>query len=106
MIRGCRDKRTERLLAGQRVREFQAFERQAQRRLTVLAEATCLMDLAQLPSNRFEALRGDRKGQYGIRINDQWRLCFPWVLTESAPSALDPMLVPGEPDMVEVADYH
>jgi len=106
MIRGCRDKRTERFLAGQRVREFQPFERQAQRRLTVLAEATCLMDLARLPSNRFEALRGNRKGQYSIRINDQWRLCFTWVPLDPMPPGLDPMLVPGEPDLVEITDYH
>jgi len=56
--------------------------------------ATSLSDLAALPGNRFEALRGDRKGQYSVRINDQWRICFEW---------LD-----GEPGLsnVEIVDYH
>ena len=51
---------------------------QTERRLQVLDDATNLQDLKGLPSNRFEALRGDRKGQYSIRVNDQWRVCFEW----------------------------
>jgi proteic killer suppression protein len=76
MIKSAADRRTARFLEGQRVAEFQAFERQAQRRVGILNESTCIEDLMRLPSNRFEALGGDRHGQYSIRINDQWRICF------------------------------
>jgi toxin HigB-1 len=78
VIKSCRDKRTARFLAGQRVKEFAGFADQATRRLTILQAATRLEDLAGLPSNRLEALKGDRAGQYSIRINDQWRICFRW----------------------------
>ena len=60
----------------ERVKEFEASERQAQRRLIVRADATCIEDLMQMRSNRFEALGGDRNVQYSIRINEQWRICF------------------------------
>ncbi|MFM9889338.1 MAG: type II toxin-antitoxin system RelE/ParE family toxin [Rickettsiales bacterium] len=73
-----RDKNTADFAAGKRVRAFHAFKDQAERRLDILEAATCLNDLMRLPSNRFEALRGDRKGQYSIRINQQWRVCFEW----------------------------
>ena len=76
MIKTAADKRTAKFLQGQRVPEFQAFERQAQRRVAILNEATCIEDLMKLPSNRFEALGGNRNGQFSIRINDQWRICF------------------------------
>jgi proteic killer suppression protein len=56
--------------------------------------ATALKDLAALPGNRFEVLTWDRKGQYSIRINDQWRICFQW--PEGAPG----------PSNVEIVDYH
>jgi proteic killer suppression protein len=69
MILSFRDKRTEAFARGQPVREWRAFEDQAIRRLQVLEAATALRDLANLPSNRLEALKGDRKGQYSIRIN-------------------------------------
>ena len=89
-----RDKRTERFAAGERVREFQAFKDQAERRLDILAAATNKNDLRRLPSNRFEALGGDRQGQFSIRINQQWRVCFEW---------------PDEherPFNIEITDYH
>lgn len=73
-----RDKRTERFAAGERVKEFQAFKEQAERRLDILETALSRRDLMLLPSNRFEALGGDRKGQFSIRINQQWRVCFEW----------------------------
>lgn len=73
-----RDKRTEKFAAGERVREFQGFEEQAKKRLEILKAAVSRNGLMRLPSNRFEALKGDRKGQYSIRINQQWRLCFEW----------------------------
>ncbi len=92
MIKTAGDKRTARFLQGERVAEFQSFERQAQRRIAVLNEATCIEDLMQLPSNRFEALSGKRKGQYSIRINGQWRICFSF----SEGDAYD----------VEITDYH
>lgn len=92
MIKGCADRRTLKFLAGETVREFAGFAAQAQRRLTVLANATCLQDLAALPSNRLEALHGDRKGQHSIRINMQRRICFRW----DEDGARD----------VEIVDYH
>lgn len=78
MIRTFRCKKTEALYNGQRVKEFQAFAEQAERRLQILDSAARVQDLSALPSNRFEALAGDRKGQFSIRINQQWRLCFEW----------------------------
>ena len=93
MILSYRDHRTERFAAGEFVREFQAFEVQAERRLAILNAAPSLRTLAQLPGNRLESLRGDRAGQYSIRINRQWRICFSW------PDG------PGPTD-VEIVDYH
>jgi toxin HigB-1 len=73
---GYRDKRTRSFAAGARVPAFSSFARQAEMRLDRLEAATSLEDLAALPGNRLEALRGDRAGQYSIRINDQWRICL------------------------------
>ena len=92
MIRSFKDRRTRRFFEGQRVAAFQGFSDQAVRRLTMLDSAETLRDLAALPSNRLEALRGDRTGQYSIRINTQWRLCFRW--TDDGPYE------------VEIIDYH
>lgn len=92
MIRSFKDRDTRRFFEGVRVARFQAFEDQATRRLTVLHNADALKDLAGFPSNRLEALRGDRVGQYSIRINTQWRICFRW--SEDGPHD------------VEVVDYH
>lgn len=89
-----RDRRTERFANGQRVREFQSCERQAYRRLDILEAAVSKESLMALPSNRFEALGGDRKGQFSIRINDQWRICFEW--PENEP----------KPFNIEIVDYH
>jgi len=89
-----RDKRTERFAAGERVKEFEAFKEQAERRLDLLEAAVNRVDLMLLPSNRFEALRGDRKGQFSIRINRQWRVCFEW------PEGQD------RPSNIEITDYH
>ncbi len=94
MIVGYRDKRTERFANGEVVREFSGFARQAEIRLDRLEAATSLKDLATLPGNRVEALRGNRQGQYSIRINDQGRICFEW-----------PPGSPG-PVNVEIVDYH
>ncbi len=94
MIRGYRGKDTERLAGGERVRQWQPFHRQAEKRLRILDAATSLADLAALNSNQLEALKGDRKGQYSIRINNQWRICFEW-----------PKNAPG-PVNVEIVDYH
>ena len=92
MIKNFKDKHTEALYLGKMVQKWQAIRRQAERRLQILDMATGLEDLKNLPSNRFEALRGDRKGQYSIRINLQWRLCFRWEK--------------NEPHDVEIVDYH
>ena len=78
MILGYRDKRTRDFAAGKRVNAFGGIERAARVKLDRLEAATGVGDLAGLPGNRFESLSGDRKGQYSIRINDQWRICFEW----------------------------
>lgn len=92
MIRSFRDKDTKALYQGRYVRRFQGFESQAELRLDRLDNATQLKDLAQFSGNRLEALGGNRKGQYSIRINDQWRICFEW--REDGPHN------------VEIVDYH
>ena len=94
MIVSYKDKRTERFANGERVREFSRIARQVERRLDRLGAAKELDDLGALPGNRLEALQGDRRGQYSIRINDQWRICFEW-----------PAGSPG-PTNVEIVDYH
>jgi proteic killer suppression protein len=78
MIRSYRDKRTEAFARGERVAQLEPMRRQAEKRLRILEAATSLGDVAHLPGNRLEALSGNRKGQYSIRINQQWRICFAW----------------------------
>lgn len=104
-IRSCRDRRTADFLAGKRVAEFQAFERQAAKALTKLQAVTRLVELRNPPSNRFEALGGDRQGQYSIRINDRWRVCFRWSVTQPH-EGVDDLMAEGEPYEVEIVDYH
>jgi toxin HigB-1 len=94
MIISYRDKRTSAFAAGARVKAFFAIQRPARMKLDRLEAATSLADLAALPGNRFESLAGDRKGQYSIRINDQWRICFQW--PDKAAGPLN----------VEIVDYH
>ena len=94
MIVSYRDRRTERFARGDAVKEISGFARQAEVRLDRLDAATSLRDLGALPGNRLEALKGNRKGQHSIRINDQWRICFEW-----------PDGSPG-PANVEIVDYH
>ena len=94
MILGYRDKRTKDFALGKRVKAFAGIERGARLKLDRLEAAVSILDLAALPGNRFEALKGDRKGQYSVRINDQWRICFEW-----------PEKSPG-PASVEITDYH
>jgi proteic killer suppression protein len=89
-----RDKRTARFAEGERVKEFQVFEEQAKKRLLILKNAVSRNGLMLLPSNHFEALSGDRKGQYSIRINQQWRICFEW--PDNHP----------KPFNIEIVDYH
>jgi proteic killer suppression protein len=106
-ITGCKDKRTERFLAGERVREFQAFADAAARALTKLQAAVILGDLRDPPSNRFEALQRDRKGQYSIRINEKNRVCFKWAPHASVPAGTDALQVSGNAYDVEIViDYH
>jgi toxin HigB-1 len=94
MIVGYRDKRTRDFAAGKHVKAFSAIDRSARLKLDRMEAAAVLQDLAVLPGNRFEALAGNRKGQYSIRVNDQWRICFEW--PEGAPG----------PSGVEIVDYH
>lgn len=89
MILGYRDKRTQAFADGKFVRAFQSFDRQAWKRLEILDAATSLDDLRALPSNRLEALRGNRSGQYSIRINMQWRICFEWPQGAAGPSNVE-----------------
>jgi proteic killer suppression protein len=94
VIRSYRERKSERFAEGEHIPAFEGFRHQAEKRLRVLEAAVSLRDLAQLRSNRLEALSGDRKGQYSIRINSQWRLCFEW------PQGAD------GPENVEIVDYH
>jgi proteic killer suppression protein len=91
MIRSCRDKEVQQLLDRKFSRRFQAIEKAARVRLALLDAATSLRDL-NLPGLRLEALKRDRAGQYSIRINDQFRICFEWR--------------DGDAHNVEIVDYH
>ncbi len=92
MIRSFADKKTSALWDGKPVSRFRAFKVQAERKLAILEAAGSLNDLGGLPGNRLESLKGDRKGQHSIRINDQWRLCFRWY--------------EGDAYDVDIVDYH
>src|SRR5271167_3110822 len=105
-IRGCGDKSTEQFLAGRRVKAFEGFALAAAKALTKLQAATVLADLLSPPSNRFEALGGDRKGQYSIRINAQYRVCFKWVTAVEVETDADPLHIAGELDEVDITDCH
>jgi toxin HigB-1 len=94
MILSYRDSRTARFAAGRRVRLFEPFRRRAEMVLDRIGAATSLADIARFPGHRLEKLTGDRKGQWSVRINDQWRVCFRW--EESAAGA----------SKVEIVDYH
>ncbi len=87
MIVSFADRDTERLASGQRVRMFTSFEPIARRKLRQLDIAGRIDDLKVPPGNRLEALKGNRKGQMGIRINDQWRVCFRW--TQAGPVGVE-----------------
>jgi proteic killer suppression protein len=89
VIKSFRSADTERLFGRERVKKFQAV---ALRKLRMLDAASQLRDLAVFPGNRLEALKGNRKGQFSIRVNDQWRICFVW----RDPDAFE----------VEIVDYH
>jgi len=88
MIVSYRDKRTRDFAAGERVKAFSGFQRSAQLKLDRLEAAVSVRDLAALPGNHFEALSGDRKGQYSIRITDQWRIVSSGQQVQSARSTL------------------
>ena len=91
MIRSCRQKDVKLLLDRKFSRKFQSIEKAARIRLELLDAATSLRDL-ELPGLRLDALKGDRKGQHSIRINDQFRICFEWR--------------DGDAHNVEIVDYH
>lgn len=92
MIRSFRDRNTEHFFQGRRIRAFEGLADQTARRLAYLDNAESLRDLSDLRSNRLETLAGDRAGQYSIRINRQWRICFRWE--------------DDGPYDVEILDYH
>lgn len=93
MIRSFADKATEGLFRnGECPARWRSFEAVALRKLDMVDAATRLDDLRSPPGNRLEALKGDRRGQYSIRVNQQWRICFVWK--------------PDGPEAVEIVDYH
>ena len=92
MIRSFRSRDTAKLFRREVVRKYAGFEKVAKRKLDHLNAATALSDLAAVPGNRFEALIGDRLGEYSVRINDRWRICFEWR--------------DGDAFSVEIVDYH
>jgi toxin HigB-1 len=92
VIKSFRSPEAERLFHRQASRKFRAIERYALRKLDLLDAANSLQVLVTLPGNRLERLRGDREGQYSIRINDRWRICFEWKA--------------GHAYQVEITDYH
>ncbi len=92
MIRSFRGAEAEKIFNQQASRKFRAIEKAALRKLFQLNRATALRDLAAIPGNQLEALKGDRIGQYSIRINAQYRICFRWEHRD----AFD----------VEITDYH
>ena len=94
MIKSYKDNRTRRFAEGHRVSQLESFRRQAEKRLEILDAALSLNTLQTLRSNRFETLRADRKGQYSVRINQQWRICFRWPKGQDGPSD------------IEITDYH
>jgi len=92
MIQSFKDKATRAFYEGKRVPAFQAFRAAAERKLTMLEQATSLEDLRTPPGNRLEVLQGNRAGMHSIRITKQWRLCFVWR--------------DGHAHDVEIIDYH
>ena len=94
MILGYADARTARFARGERVKPFEPLRRKAEMVLDRLDAAASLADIANFPGYRLEKLKGDRKGQWSIRINDQWRICFEWAEGAAGPAK------------VEIVDYH
>jgi proteic killer suppression protein len=93
MIKSFRDRDTERVFNRQRVKRLSlSVQKVAQRKLDLIEAAEVIDDLRIPPGNRLEKLSGDRKGQYSIRVNDQWRICFQWLS--------------GQAVNVEIVDYH
>jgi len=93
VIRNFADKEAEKIWGGTPSRRLPAdIQSVARRKLRMLANASVLDDLRIPPANRLEALKGQRKGQHSIRINDQWRVCFRWI--------------DGDAHDVEIVDYH
>jgi len=92
VIRSFRSAEARRIFEGQRSKRFSNLQTIIERKLQLLDSASTLGDLSSPPNNRLEALRGDRKGQHSIRINDQYRLCFRWT--------------PEGPENVDLVDYH
>jgi len=89
-----RDRRLERFAEGEFIKAFSSFERTLDRRLRAIDDATTLQDIRSVKGHRLEALSGDRLGQYSIRVNDQFRLCFEW--PDNQTGAIE----------IEVTEYH
>ena len=91
MIKNFKCRHTQALYEGKSPKQFKSFQAQAERKLQMLDSAAELLDLRSPAGNKLKKLGGDRQGQHSIRINNQWRVCFVWS---------------GEPNDVEIADYH
>ncbi|CAN5506192.1 type II toxin-antitoxin system RelE/ParE family toxin [soil metagenome] len=94
MLRRYRDRRTEQFAYGEFVKAFSGIDKTLRRRLTFVEEAKSLSALSTIPGHRFEAMQGDRQGQYSIRVNDQWRICFEWPDDQTGAVS------------IEIVDYH
>jgi proteic killer suppression protein len=92
MIKSFRCKETEKLFSDQSSKKLATIERVARRKLEILEAAQKLEDLRNPPGNRLELLKGNRAGQYSIRVNDQFRICFRWIDNSA--------------ENVEIVDYH
>ena len=105
-IRSYRDRDTAAFVEGKRVRAFEQCARAATRAITKLQVVERSIELRNPPSNRFEALGGRRVGQYSIRVDDKWRVCFKWAPIEPLAEGADILTVQGEPYDVEITNHY
>jgi proteic killer suppression protein len=105
-IRDYHDKDTASFVEGKRVRAFEQCAKAAVKAITKLQVVERLIELRNPPSNHFEALGGARAGQYSIRIDDKWRVCFRWAPAEPVAEGAAILMAPGEPYDVEITNHY